>query len=358
MRAVVMAGGQGTRFWPLSREDKPKQFLNIAGGATMLQRTVERLQPVVAASDVYVVCSERYAGLVREQLPQLSAEQVIVEPEAKNTAPCLGLSAFYLRDRIGSADALDAVMVALPADHLIQDVGEFHEALQAAERLARQRWLVTFGIEPSYPATGYGYLERGEPISGDGKRPSFRVSRFTEKPDEETACRFLEQGGYYWNSGMFVWTLGTLLDEMRRLMPELYSGLQEMASDWADKDKTARLFSRFPSLSIDYGVMEQASRVAVLPCRPGWNDVGNWRSLEEVWPAGEEGLFTNTPSLGIDSNDCILYTSTGKLVALVGVHGLAVVDTPDALLLCSKDRAEDVKKVVERLREEKLRKYL
>jgi mannose-1-phosphate guanylyltransferase len=358
MKAIVMAGGQGTRFWPLSREDKPKQFLNIAGGATMLQRTVERLQPVVTLPDVYVVCSRRYVHLVREQLPLLSKEQVIVEPSARNTAPCLGLSAFYLKRQAGAAQASDTIMVALPADHLIEDLNEFHDALQAAAELARQGWLVTFGIEPSYPATGYGYLQRGERIVGGSSRPTYRVSRFTEKPDEETACRFLEQGGYYWNSGMFVWTLDTLLSEMQRLMPDLYAGLKEMAEDWADQDKALRLFSRFSSLSIDYGVMERAARVAVLPCRLGWSDVGNWRSLEDVWQGDEDRVFANTPRLSIDSNDCILYTSSGKLVVLIGSQNLVVVDTPDALLVCSKDRTEDVKKVVERLLKEGLQKYL
>ncbi|MFQ5928318.1 MAG: mannose-1-phosphate guanylyltransferase [Acidobacteriota bacterium] len=353
MKAVIMAGGQGTRFWPVSREERPKQFLEIAGPKTMLQETVARLEPLLATEDVFVVCGEKYVHKVRTQLNEMNEDQIIVEPLARNTAPCVGLAASYLKRRF-----TNEVMAVLPSDHVIQDVDEFHQVLEAAEELAREGWLVTFGIQPSYPASGYGYLMKGEFLGEFRGRPAHRVARFTEKPDTAQAEYFVKQGCYYWNSGMFVWSIDSILAEIEAYMPELSQRLTEIDRSWEDSDRTRKIFSQLGSTSIDYGVMEKSEKVAMLSCRLGWNDVGNWKALEDIRARDSQGVTSNTSYLNIDSRDCIFYASQGKLGALVGVENLVVVETPDALLVCARDRTEDVKKVVELLKEKAWKKYL
>ncbi len=348
-----MAGGQGTRFWPLSREERPKQFLKISGPGTMLQETVARLSPLIPIEDVYVVCSPVYAGLVRDQLPGLAPDQLVLEPMPRNTAPCIGLTAVKLKRDFGNE-----VMVVLPSDHCIKDVTEFQAALKAADAMARQGWLVTFGIEPDYPATGYGYLQRGEGIGQFAEKPAFRVARFAEKPPEEEARRFLDRGDYYWNSGMFVWSTDRILEEIGTHMADLRRVLEEIESHWNSQDDIHSLFERAPRTSIDYGVMERADRVAVLPCRLGWSDVGNWKALRDIWCSDVSGNYTNAAYVAHDVNDCILYSSPDHLICAVGIRGLVVVETPDVTLVCSQDRVEDVKKLVEELRAREMKRYL
>ncbi len=345
MKAVIMAGGQGTRFWPVSREAKPKQFLEIGGSGTMLQETAARFQPFLAAGDVYVVCGQRYVQQVREQLDQLREDQIIVEPSARNTAPCIGLAALYLRRHFP-----DEVMSVFPADHVIQDVAEFHQVLQAAQELATEGWLVTFGIHPSYPATGYGYVQKGNLLGEFAGCAAYEVAGFTEKPDRSRAKQFLQEGQYYWNSGMFVWSIDRILTEMEKQMPELYQALMEIDGSWEDPVGMEKSYSGLEKTSIDVGVMEKAEKIAVLPCTLGWSDVGNWRALEQVEKSDDKGVISNGPHVNIDSRDNVLYTSEGKLIALVGVEDLVVVDSPDALLVCARERIEDVKQVVEHLK--------
>ena len=352
MKAVIMAGGRGTRFWPASREKRPKQFLEIAGPGTMLQETVARLEPLLALEDIYVVCGTQYVQEVARQLNQLKEDQIIVEPLARSTAACVGLAACYLRRQFPNE-----ILAVLPADHVIQDVEEFHHALRAGEELGKEGWLVTLGIEPSYPATGYGYVLQGEPLGEYSGRPAYKVKQFTEKPDRPQAEQFLKEGSYYWNSGIFLWSADGILAEIEVLMPQLSQALAEIEQSWDDHDRCAEIFSGLESTSIDFGVMEESQKIAMLPCRPGWNDVGNWRALEEIRGSDSEGVTSNTPYVNIDSRDCILYTSQGKLVALVGVENMVVVDAPDALLVCAKDRTEEVRKVVEHLQEKDLKQY-
>ncbi len=340
-----MAGGQGTRFWPVSREGKPKQFLEIGGSGTMLQETAARFQPYLAEGDVYVVCGQRYVQQVREQLDQLQEDQIIVEPSARNTAPCIGLAALYLRRHFP-----DEVMSVFPSDHVIQDVAEFHQVLQAAQELAREGWLVTFGIHPSYPATGYGYVQKGDLLGEFAGCAAHEVAGFTEKPDRSRAEQFLQEGQYYWNSGMFVWSIDRILTEMERHMPELYRALMEIDGSWEDPVSMEKIYSGLEKTSIDVGVMEKAEKIAVLPCKLGWSDVGNWRALEQVEKSDEKGVISNRPYVNIDSRDSVLYASEGKLIALVGVEDLVVVDAPDALLICARERIEEVKQVVEQLK--------
>lgn len=345
MKAVIMAGGQGTRFWPVSRRHHPKQFIRIGGsGRTLLQDTVARLHGLLAPRDVYVVCGGPYVEEVQRQLPQLAPEQIIIEPAGRNTAPCVGLAAVCLRQRFPSE-----VMLVFPSDHVIQKVGELHECLRAAARLAADGWLVTFGIRPSFPATGYGYIERGEPLGDSWGRPGFRVACFTEKPDLERARSFVASGRYDWNSGIFAWTVERVLEELRRHMPDLYDGLEAWLESHEDAARAAEIFAALPSISIDYGVMEKADRVATVPCDPGWSDVGSWKALADVETPDEDGNVANGLVVSVDSKDCILHTSGGKMVALVGVSDLVVVETPDALLVCRRERAEEVRRVVAEL---------
>lgn len=319
----------------------------------MLQETAARFQPLLGVEDIYVVCGRQYVQQVREQLEQLQEDQVIVEPLARNTAPCIGLAALYLRSR-----SPDEVMSVFPADHVIQDVEEFHQVLQAAEKLAREGWLVTFGIHPSHPATGYGYVQKADLLGKFGGCAAHEVAGFTEKPDRAQAEQFLKEGNYYWNSGMFVWSVDRILSEMERHMPELHQALMKMEGNLEDLAIMDELFRGLEKTSIDVGVMEKAEKIAVLPCRLGWSDVGNWRALEQIEGSDGKGVISNSPHVNVDSRDTVLYASEGKLVALVGVEDLVVVDSPDALLVCARDRIEEVKQVVEELKRKGWEEYL
>ena len=342
MKAVIMSGGQGTRFWPASRSREPKQFLRITGRQTLLQQTFDRLLPLLSRRDIFLVCSREYADIVRRQIPDLAEEQLILEPAPRNTAPCIGLAAQHLARLFP-----DEVMAVLPADHVIGEVETFHRALLAAESLARQDWLVTFGIEPTRPATGYGYIETESDLGVVAGFPAFSVRRFTEKPDLETARRYVQGGKHYWNSGMFVWRTSAILEEIAACQPGLAAILQEISRSREDPLRANRLFEGLSSLSIDYAVMEQSRRVAVIPARLEWDDLGDWRSLFDHLPGDEQGNHSNTNLVPLDARNCLAYTREGKLVALLGVEDLVVVDTEDALLVCRRKRTQEVKNLID-----------
>jgi mannose-1-phosphate guanylyltransferase len=356
--AVIMAGGIGSRLWPRSRSSSPKQFLDLVEEQTMLQETVERIEPLVPMDRVLVVVSQDQAQTVHDQLPALPPDNVLIEPGPRGTAPCIGLSAVALlqRDR-------EAIMAVFPADHCIADAAGFRRAIATAAQVARDGYLVTLGIAPTQPHTGYGYIQRGESLPNIADLPAYRVERFTEKPDASTARQFVNSGEYYWNAGIFIWQASTILSEMEGLLPQLYTELQAIASLWGSEQLAARLESAWqqvPRTTIDYGVMEKAKRVAVVPVDVGWDDVGNWATLSKLLQRDRAGnvLRGEGHHLVVDSHDTYVYASAGRLVAVVGLKDFVVVDTPDALLVCPKDRAQDVRDVVRRLEEEGLQDYL
>lgn len=342
--AIVMAGGSGTRFWPLSRAARPKQLLPLAGGEeSLLAATVRRAASVVGADDVLVVTSEALAPAVREQL-DLPDANILAEPVGRNTAPCIGWAA----TRVARADP-NAVCVVLPADHHVTDEAAYAVALRTAIEAAAEGDIVTVGIRPNRPETGYGYIETGEEIA-DGVH---RARRFVEKPNRQRAEQLLVSGAFLWNSGMFFFTAQRMLDAISQHLPGLGSALGEFAA--ASLDDEAELvrtrYGTLPSVSIDHGVMEKVDRVAVVPADFGWSDLGSFSSAWELATDSDRGNVTPEGTLVHDSEGCYVHAPKGKLVALVGVSDLVVVDTEDAILVVPRERAQDVKAIVRALQE-------
>jgi mannose-1-phosphate guanylyltransferase len=349
MYIVILAGGSGTRFWPLSRAARPKQLISITGDRTMLQRTVDRVLPL-KPKRILIITNRVQAAETERQLAHYRKIpiDVIAEPSAKNTAPAIGLAAAII-----AAHDPEGVMVVLPADHFIKDELALQQALLDAAHAARNGYLVTLGILPSRPETGYGYIEADMELRGSGPFP---VRRFVEKPPLEQAVRYLDAGNFFWNSGMFIWRAETIMAEIAAYLPELarsFSGITFTKDVWELSDleeQIAAVYAAVASVSIDYGVMEKSSRVQVVPVEMGWSDVGSWSSLPEVVEADAAGtVCVNAHGhVSLDSSGCLIYVD-GKTVATVGVHDLIIVSTPDALLICDRERAQDVKKVVEEL---------
>ena len=350
--AVILAGGSGTRFWPLSRHLYPKQLLRILGDKTLIQQTMHRVLDCVPASQVLISTNSAQADSIRVQLAEWKEEishNFVIEPEARNTAPAIALAAIELVRRDPQA-----VMLVLPADHVIKGDRKFQAAVALGAKLAEDGHLVTFGIKPVRPETGYGYVQpnRRSRLASRGGLVGYPVGRFVEKPDAKTAARYLQAGNYYWNSGIFAWRASTILEELMRYQPAMARGLRKIGalqkSD-AGGSAVAQVYRRLTPVSIDHGVMEHSSRAAVIPVDFAWSDVGSWSSLEEVAPRNDSGNVVSGRVVDLDSRDSILYADR-RLVATIGLSGMVVVDTPDATLICPKARSQDVKQVVEILK--------
>ncbi len=344
--ALIMAGGRGERFWPKSRLDLPKQFLSLTDdGITMIQHTVDRIKPIVSEEDIFIVTNENYADLVHEQLPNIPEENVIYEPVGRNTAPCIGLGALYIQKKYE-----DAIMIVLPSDHLIKNNKLFIRTIKDAIKTSEQKEnLVTLGITPEYPETGYGYIKFDEKEMYEN---AYHVEAFVEKPDVETAKDYIKTEQYLWNSGIFVWKLSSILKNYKEYLPESFDTLmkiKEFIGEEKEKSVINEQFPKMESISIDYGIMERAKDVYVCPCSFGWDDVGSWLAVERIQTQDEFGNVIQGNTITVDTNNTIIQGGQ-RLIATVGVEGLIVVDTNDSLLVCNKNSTGEIKKVIENLR--------
>jgi mannose-1-phosphate guanylyltransferase len=353
--AVILAGGGGTRLWPLSRQQLPKHLLPVCSDDSMLAQTWERLRPLVPAERMLVITVQGQAETACTELDGIPAENIIVEPAGRGTAPCIGLAALWLQ-RLEP----DAVMIVLPADHAIQDGAGFRGVLRAAVEAAQQGHLVTLGIAPTGPETGYGYIHRGELLAqGDG-RVVYRVQRFTEKPDLPTATAFVETGQYYWNSGIFIWKAAAILEQIQRHLPTLHEQLMQIRPALGKPGQAQaieRVWRNLETVSVDAGVMERAQDVVVIPADVGWSDVGCWTSVADLQPPDERGNVLQGEHIVLDSDNTFI-RSAHRLVAAVGLRDMVIVETKDAVLVCPKHRVQDVKKIVEQLKLEGKEEYL
>jgi mannose-1-phosphate guanylyltransferase len=355
-----MAGGSGTRFWPASRSACPKQLLDLTGGQTMIQETVARLETLVSPDRVLVVTGERLVPAIRQQLPQLPAEAILGEPCRRDTAPCIGLAAHWVLRHDP-----EAVMVVLPADHVIQPVEAFQQTIRLAATLVRERpeRLVTFGIRPTYPAETFGYIERGaaEPARNPSLADIYRVARFREKPRADVARQFLASGQFYWNSGIFVWKAVTILEQLRRHEPAISGALERIARSWDTPHFAATLrheFEALPGKSIDYAVMERAAEVVVIEAPFAWDDVGSWQAIARLCGEDAAGNTVVGRHLGIDTTGCIVRSAGQHLIVTLGLHDCIVVHTPDATLVANKHDEESIRAVVKLLQERGWQQYL
>lgn len=344
--ALIMAGGRGERFWPKSRQSLPKQFLSLTDDdKTMIQLTVERILPLVDIEDIYIATNRNYKELVRQQLPELPEENILCEPVGKNTAPCIGLGAMHISKKYD-----DALMFVLPSDHLIKMNKIFLRTLKDACEVAEQgENLVTIGITPDEPETSYGYI-RFDAEHSVGR--AFKVEQFVEKPNLERAKAYLASGQYMWNSGMFTWKVSTILNNMQQFLPETFEGLcriREAIGTEQENEVLVKEFTAFKSESIDYGIMEKAANIYILTSAFGWDDVGSWLAVGRIQKTNEFGNVVSGNAITVDTQNTIIQGGK-KLIATVGLENMIIVDTEDALLICEKEHAADIKKVLENLR--------
>lgn len=356
--AVIMAGGKGERFWPRSRGIHPKQLLPITGRRTMIQETAKRISPLISSDDIFVVAGRELAGGIKKQLPELRRGNLILEPFGRNTAAAIGLAAIAIK-KINKK----AIMVVLAADHLIGEKRKFLRTIGVAAKVAKEGKLVIIGIRPTRPETGYGYIESGEKLQIPGVRKDaeiYTVKKFKEKPDEVKAKKYLQSGKYFWNSGMFIWKVESILGAIEEHMPKLYEGLKKIsaARGVSHKKKIIKeVYKELEDISVDYGIMEKSKNIAVVKADFHWDDVGSWLSMERIHKKNKDGNIIQGKFVGIDTSQCILIGKE-QLIATVGVSGLIVVTTPQAVIICSRDRAQDVKKIVGKIADDGLKKYL
>lgn len=354
--AVIMAGGRGERFWPRSRMSRPKQFLNLIGDKTMLQLTVERVEKLVGIDNTYIVAGAEFKSIISQQVPHLPGENIIIEPFGRDTAAAIGLAALIL----GQKNPRE-VMIVLPADHYIGNVPRFHEVLRSAAAAAgKNNCIVTLGITPHSPETGYGYIQRGDLLDHYGGTPVFHVTRFLEKPDYKRAMEFLASGDYLWNSGMFIWRTDLILKMIEKHAPLLDKGLKEIGQYLGTSrynNMLEKVYHGLPKISVDYGILEKADRVLVLPCDFAWDDIGCWTAIERYSDKDENGNVFMSEGVLMDTTGTYVF-SQDKPVAVLGVADLIVVNESDSLLICHKSRAQEIKNVVRALKNKGLERLL
>lgn len=358
LHAVIMAGGGGTRFWPRSRQRRPKQFLDLAGERTLLQQAYDRLESLAGPEEFWVVTGRAYLEETALQLPQLPASQLIGEPMGRDTAACIGLAAAII-----AQEEPEAVMVVTPADHVIEPTQEFRRAVSGAAQMAHEHpdALITFGITPTFPATGYGYIHRGKPLEeGRLGLAAFQVLNFREKPDQKTAESYLNTGDYLWNSGIFIWRATTLLAELARNRPELHAAVIRLAQHHGTPDWEAALEREYPKLekiSIDYAVLEHAQHVLVIQAPYVWDDVGSWLALERMHPQDVAGNTVMGKHIGVHTQNCILVAPPGHLIATVNVEDLIIIQDGDVTLVAHRDAESELKHLVSQLHLKGLETY-
>lgn len=345
-----MAGGQGTRFWPKSRNRLPKQFLRVIGDNTMIQSTVRRVESIVPYQNILIATNIKQAKIVYEQLPFLPTANVISEPIGRNTAPCIGLAALIVQQR-----SRDGIMLVLPSDHWIKDEQKFCTELKiAAVRAADKKTLILIGIKPTYPETGYGYIQYSKKVALVSGYEIYQIKKFREKPEIAQAKKFIKCGNYLWNGGIFVWKAATILEEIQKYLPELHKGLLKikacLGTERGQKEIN-KIFKALQPESIDYGVMEKTKRAEIIVSQAGWSDVGSWKSLENLISADQFGNITSPKHVLVDTYNSII-EGNRRLIAGIHLKDMIVIDTEDVLLICPKDKCQEIKKLVERLKKE------
>jgi mannose-1-phosphate guanylyltransferase len=354
---VIMAGGGGTRFWPLSRREKPKQLLNISGSDALVNETINRMSLLIDKKNIIIVTNEKHDEGLKEVVVESSIKNnILLEPDARNTAACIGYAAFEIYKKYG-----DAVMCVFPSDHYIKDEVEFQKVLKETIRVAEtSEKLVTIGIRPTFNSTGYGYIKFQLLDGSDYSGKVYEVAEFIEKPTFETAKRYVESGQYLWNSGMFAWKVSVILDNFKRFLPKIYDKLEKIFSYYGSSEEEEKLQEIYPtiqSISIDYGIMERSNDVLVLPGDFGWSDVGSWDSLGAIYPKDDMGNIVKGEHVKIDTKNSIIYAND-RLITTVGISNTIVVETEDAVLVCRKDKAQDVRAVVDILKGNGMDQYL
>jgi mannose-1-phosphate guanylyltransferase len=342
--AVVMAGGRGERFWPLSTGETPKPFLPILGEKSMLQMTVERITPLIPLPRILVVVGKEHLKVAQEQLPELPEENFLVEPVGKDTAPCIGFASLHVEKRDP-----DAVMVVMPSDHHIPDHDIYVQSLSAAiQLLATRNALITLGIKPTRPETGYGYIKAQGQADRFNNIPFLKVEKFIEKPDLKLAKTYVTQKDYYWNSGIFVWRNRTIQDLFKKYLPAIWTGMSRIREKLGDNKVITEEFRQFPRISLDYGILEKAEGILVIPAEFRWDDVGTWAALERVYQLDEYGNAVIGRHRGIDTRNCVIHAQD-HLITTIGISHLVIVQTDGKLLICPKERCQDVKELVQLL---------
>ncbi len=347
--AVIMAGGGGTRFWPISRMSCPKQLVSLTSDDPMINETIHHFDKVIPIEDSYIVTNQEQARLMDTLLPKdFPREHILQEPIGRNTAPCILYAAMRIKKEFG-----DALMAVLASDHHISDIDEYQRILNLAFDTAEKTGkIVTIGLWPTEPTTAYGYIRFGDTIPGE--KEVHQLERFVEKPNKARAQEYVNSRKYLWNSGMFIWKVSVILDAFRTLLPDMYKTFEKIFDDLGTEKESQAIASIYPNLepiSVDYGIMEKTKDVCVIPAEFGWNDVGSWDALAEVFPHTEDDNVVRGPHVGIETENCIIFSKSGKrVITTVGVSDLVIVDTDDAIMVIRKDRSQDVKKLVEELR--------